>query len=150
MILYFSLLYAGLEIYFEKQNRSAHFSYNFPCESLKENLEWLEVCMVSKKNPHILCVHLRCPMLPINSSTKAVLLISINRSEESTLQLAVKSYKDVPILAVNECCQQLWNALCQEERVRGRVFTQSQKKAGRSDQGTYHYFSLYAFSLLYR
>lgn len=98
--------------------------------------------MVCKKDAHILCVHLNCPMVPMRSSTKAVLLIGktdVNHSEESAQDLAVRTYRDVPIFVVNDSGQQLWYALCQEERISGKVFAQSQMKTGKIDEGISYY-----------
>ena len=114
------------------------YSYSSLNEKPKEDLEWYDICMVSKKDAHILCVHLNCPMVPMLSSTKAVLLIGktdVYRSKESALDLAMINYGSVPIVVVKDSGQQLWHALCQEERTKGRIFAQSEMKAGRNDQG---------------
>ena len=128
------LYFAGLQIQYEKQ-KTIVYSYSSLNENLKEDLEWHDICMVSKKDAHILCVHLNCPMVPMQLSTKAVLLIGINPSEESALDLAVNNYGDVPIVVVNDSGQQLWHALCQEERISGKIFAQSQMKTAKTDQG---------------
>lgn len=99
-------------------------------------MEWHDICMISKKDAHILCVHLNCPMVPMQSSTKAVLLIGktdVNLSEEAALDHAITNYGDVPIVVVNDSGQQLWHALCQEERLNGRIFAQSQMNAGKTE-----------------
>ena len=144
--------FAGLQIQYEKQKTTIVYSYSSLNENLKEDLEWHDICMVCKKDAHILCVHLNCPMVPMLSSTKAVLLIGKTDDEESAQNLAVSTYRDVPIVVVNDSGQQLWYTLCQEERISGKIFAQSQMKTSKIDQGISYYLTIvvqYVFSLLY-
>ena len=132
---------------FKKQKKVVLFSYKKIYHSIKEDSEWNEICMVSKQAPHILCVHLECPMVPAQPSTKAVLLVSRGDAfhvEEPTLKLLEVKYGDIPIIATDECGKQLWNNLNEEEYIEGRIFALNQRKeldseltASKTEQGAY-------------
>ena len=90
-------------------------------------MEWTKICMVSQQSPHILCVHLECPIVPAKQNTKAVLLI--NRSnlfdiERTILTPMETHFRGIPIIVTNVMGQKVWDILNDGHDIEGKVFVQ--------------------------
>ena len=127
------LIPLGLLVQFEKKQYQV--SYQWISEYTKEVVEWREICFVAKESPHILCVHTDCPMVEMQPSTEAIMLIVKDKStiDKSTVEKKICCYQRTPILVIDEPGEEIWKILAKQKFIECKIFLNNQLQCGDVD-----------------